>query len=265
MKSNDEQIASLKLLRSTGSISEEEYQQMILMLEEAAQKEDPSDEEQRTDLMDNQSGRQQEINVPIPQSAKDKIRRKIFLVTNVILLVGFLIMAYLYNDLRTSKDFIYNDMMSYYEEELGHLNNRIDQIGKLQPFIVTKLDVVNLVYDNGEFKKEQKGRKTGKYTLFDAQKVDYIALKIDYYGIQEDEAKVFIKLIGPDGLFYNSEVSPKGYSTDDDIQLFIGDQQETTSGWGNEDGGSYDRGNWRAELWLEGKIVPEAIAYFKVI
>lgn len=264
MKSIDEQIASLKLLRSTGSISEEEFQQMIQMLEVPAQKEYPSDEEQLKDLKDEQSGRQQEINVPFPQSAKNLIRRKIFLVTNVILLVAFLIMAYLYNDLRITKDFIYNDMMSYYEEELGHLNNRIDQIGKLQPFIVTKLDVVNLDYDNGEFKKEQKGRKTGKYTLFDDQKVDYIALKIDYYGIQEDEVKVFIKLIGPDGLSYNSEVSPKGYSTDEDIQLFIGNQQETTSGWGNEDG-LYDRGNWRAELWLEGKIVPEAIAYFKII
>jgi hypothetical protein len=265
MKSNVEQIEALKSLRSSGSISDEEYLQMVALIEDQPLNENASDADPEKDIVGQQSRTNHTTKVSTTNSARNKISTKIFLGFGIISLLGFITMTYLYNDLKSSTDIIHQNTESYYENELSHLNDRLNQITRLKPIIVTKLDVVNLIYHKGEFIREQEGRKKSKYTIFDTRNLDYIALKFDYFGNQEFDTKIYIKLIGPYGLKFNREVSPKGYTTDDTFHVAIGEHQERTVGWGNDDGGIYERGTWRAELWFEGKNVPEEIAYFKVI
>jgi len=265
MKSKIEQIEALKSLRSSGSISDDEYVQMVSLIEDQPLNENASDADLVKDIVEQQSRTNHTTKVSITKSARNKISTKIFLGFGIISLLGFITMIYMYNDLKSSTDKTHRITESYYENELSHLNDRLNQIARLKPIIVTKLDVVNLIYHKGEFIREQEGRKKSKYTIFDTRNLDYVALKFDYFGNQEFDTKIYIKLIGPYGLSFNREVSPKGYTTDDTFHVGIGEHQERTPGWGNDDGGTYERGTWRAELWFEGKNVPEEIAYFKVI
>ena len=77
MKSNVEQIEALKSLRSSGSISDEEYLQMVALIEDQPLNENASDADPEKDIVGQKSRTNHATKVSITNSARNKISTKI--------------------------------------------------------------------------------------------------------------------------------------------------------------------------------------------
>jgi hypothetical protein len=87
-------------------------------------------------------------------------------------------------------------------------------------------------------------------TLY-ASKMRYLTPVITYNSLVDRKMTFYTKIIAPDGrLFDNPSISPKGYSNSNEIQVNRGnDKTLRLRGWGNDNDGTYEAGQWTVEVW----------------
>ena len=64
---------------------------------------------------------------------------------------------------------------------------------------------------------------------------------------------LFIKIFAPDGTLDISSSSPQGFTYSGDI--ILSNEVIEFNGWGSPSGNSYQAGNWRYEIWVEGELM----------
>lgn len=266
MKNIVEQLDSIKQLKASGAISNDEYLEMLSILyrNDSEPYSDKSIEQEDKNLTPNL-----DINIK-----KIENQKNIYLGLFILSLIIFFIFL-LRNTLnKTDRN---NDQ--YYVRQIEKLDNinqnqtatideltsKITEIGQIKPFLIKKIEIINNIYEGDDFIKSSYGTKVNNINTFKFQELEYISAKINYLGIENIDEKYFIRIIGPNGIEVNPEISEGKYTLKENTWFNIGLNSVTTSGWGNEDGGYFAKGKYRFEIWLEGKNEPEKTDYFKVI
>jgi hypothetical protein len=264
MKNILEQLDSLKQLKASGAISNDEYIEMLTILYRN-DSEPPS--EKSIELED-------KILTTDNVIKKIENQKNIFLglfILSLIILFTLLLINTLNKTARNNdQDYVrqiekLNKINRNQTATINKLTSKITAIGQIKPFLIKKIDIVNNIYKDGNFIKKSYGVKVNNINSFKFQELDYISAKISYLGIENIDKKYFIRIIGPNGIEANPEISEGKYTLKENTWFNIGHNSINTSGWGNEDVAYYARGKYRLEIWLEGQNEPEKTAYFKVI
>ena len=264
MKNILEQLDSLKQLKASGAISTDEYIEMLSILYR-------NDSELPSEKSMEQEGKNLTTDNDIKKIENQKnIFLGLFILSLIILFAHLMINKLNKNDRNYDQDYIrqiekLNKINRNQTGTIDKLTSKITAIGQIKPFIIKNIDIVNLIYADGDFIKESPGIKLKNVNTFKFQELDYISAKISYLGIENIDKKYFIRIIGPNGIEVNPEISEGKYTLKENSWFNIGHNSVKTRGWGNEDGGSYVRGKYRLEIWLEEQNEPEKTAYFKVI
>ena len=75
--------------------------------------------------------------------------------------------------------------------------------------------------------------------------------------------KLQVKIIRPDGTVIRGKTSPVDYTFEQEVNLSGTNGTVELSGWGNNNGDSYVEGDYRYEIWSEGKKLFSTIVYIK--
>lgn len=75
--------------------------------------------------------------------------------------------------------------------------------------------------------------------------------------------KLQVKIIRPDGTVIRGKTSPVDYTFEQEVNLSGTNGTVELSGWGNNNGDSYVEGDYRYEIWSEGKKLFSTIVYVK--
>lgn len=112
---------------------------------------------------------------------------------------------------------------------------------------ITRLQVGNTNYD-GDVLTSYGG------TLY-ADELKYATPKLTYTCSRSvSNVTLYTKIYRPDGTMMTGSSSPSGYTTSDEADFEKGNSQTLVlPGWGNNDGGSYQKGLYRWELWYKSK------------
>jgi len=266
MKNILEQLESLKQLKASGAISNEEYTEMlsILNLSDSEPFFDKSIEQEDTNLTPDNDNRVKKI------ENQKNIYLGLFILSIIVFFIFLLINTLNKTDRNKEQSYLLqieelNKLNRNQIATIDKLTSTITAIGQIKPFLIKEIDIVNDIYKDGDFVKERHGIIKNNLTTFKYEDIDYISAKIHYLGIENIEKRYFIKIIGPNGIEFNPEISEGKYTLKENSWFNVGHNSVNTSGWGNEEGGSYTRGKYRFEIWFEGQNEPEKTAYFKVI
>ena len=100
-----------------------------------------------------------------------------------------------------------------------------------------------------------------------ASQMTYLGPKIYYDAkcAEDKEITLYYKIIKPDGSLSRGTSSPEGYSSSMKIIISPGlNKSLLRGGWGSENGGTYQPGTYRYELWYEGnKIYQTSVTFYK--
>ncbi|NDV57866.1 BACON domain-containing protein [Bacteroides sp. 519] len=91
-----------------------------------------------------------------------------------------------------------------------------------------------------------------------ASDIKYLKARIIYNGLTDKPQKITIykKIYKPDGSLSTGTSSPSGYTSSDDINVTSGTNSTIAlRGWGTKTGGTYRPGDYRYEIWYEGKML----------
>lgn len=75
--------------------------------------------------------------------------------------------------------------------------------------------------------------------------------------------KLQVKIIRPDGSIIRGKTSPTDYTFDQEVNLSGTDGSVELMGWGNNEGGVYSEGDYKYEIWSEGRKLFSTIVYVK--
>ena len=94
-------------------------------------------------------------------------------------------------------------------------------------------------------------------TLY-ANQIKYLYLQMNYDSLDPERShgnvRVIVKIYNNGVLKYNTSAYSSNYSYHDDIEVKAGTGNVVTlSGWGSEEGGTYNAGSLRAEIWVGNK------------
>ena len=109
-----------------------------------------------------------------------------------------------------------------------------------------------------EFSNEDENDKTlTPYggTLY-AQEMKYLIPRLRYNGLATEDktVRLFFKIITPSGALERGQSSPEGFTYSYECTVKPGTNQNLVlSGWGNNNGGSYQEGTHRFELYYNGR------------
>ena len=69
-----------------------------------------------------------------------------------------------------------------------------------------------------------------------------------------NDVTLYTKIFRPNGTMITNSSSPAGYTTSDDADFSTGNSNSLVlPGWGSDDGGYYEKGIWRWEIWYNGR------------
>jgi hypothetical protein len=266
MKNIVEQLDSIKQLKASGAISNDEYLEMLSILyrNDSEPYSDKSIEQEDKNLTPNL-----DINIKKIENQKN-VYLGLFVLSLIILFIFLLINSLNKSDRNNDQYYVrqiekLDKINQNQTATIDELTSKITEIGQIKPFLIKKIEIVNDIYEGGDFTKRRYGHKVNNISTFQFQELEYISAKITYLGIENIDKKYFIRIIGPNGIEFNPDITEGKYTIKENNWFEIGNNSTITSGWGNEGGGSYVRGKYRFEIWLEGQNEPEKVAFFKVI
>ena len=127
----------------------------------------------------------------------------------------------------------------------GEAEETLKSVASYIPFIITDIEIKN------------DGEEWGDRIY--SSKSTYFKPRIKYIGIISGNYQLYFKIFDNNGvLSKNDELSPKGYSFSSELSILQGENiSDALSGWGNEEPGNWPTGNYRIEIWYEGKKMSE--------
>ena len=100
-----------------------------------------------------------------------------------------------------------------------------------------------------------------------ASQMRYLGPKIHYDAkcAENKEVTLYYKIIKPDGSINKGTSSPEGYTANMTFTISPGQNKTLLrGGWGNSNGGTYQPGTYRYELWYQGnKIYDTPVTFYK--
>ncbi len=116
----------------------------------------------------------------------------------------------------------------------------------------SKVSISNISFANAE----QNGDIIDQFgtSPFKAARVHYIMPQITYNSTYTSTQtwQCYVKIYNPDGTLKSSSSSPSGYTYSFDWTVSPGNNVSRVTSWGNKNGGSYNNGTYRYELWRNG-------------
>lgn len=178
--------------------------------------------------------------------------------------IGFVLYIFAYNDIEYYKDHYYNEQNSSRskisrleaqiqskENEISNLKTKLSnlksEISSITPFVIYKVEIGNS-YKSGNLETDYGN------TIYSGRTM-YLKPKIYYRGFAAGNYELKIKWLRPNGSMSSGTSSPYGYSQSDSHSLSEGNNSLELSGWGNETMGHWESGEYRLEIWYDGKCV----------
>jgi len=178
--------------------------------------------------------------------------------TIVILLIvstaiGFVLYISAYNDVE-----YYKGQYQSKENEISHIRTRLSnlksEIASVSPFVIYKVEIGNS-YKGGGLETDYGNTIYSSHTM-------YLKPKVYYKGFSTGNYELKIKWFRPNGSMSSGTSSPYGYSQSDSHSLSEGSNSIALSGWGNETMGHWESGEYRLEIWYDGRCV--FVKHFKI-
>lgn len=144
------------------------------------------------------------------------------------------------------------------KKEIENLNSDIskikEEIAAVSPFVIYKVEIGNS-YFGGNL-------ETAYGSTIYSSRTMYLKPKIYYKGFKSGNYTFDVKWYRPDGSMSTGNSSPYGYSQSSNKNLSEGDNYIELSGWGNESMGHWGSGEYRLEIWSNGRCV--YLKYFRI-
>ncbi|WP_300764508.1 SH3 domain-containing protein [uncultured Bacteroides sp.] len=95
--------------------------------------------------------------------------------------------------------------------------------------------------------------------------MQYLQPKVFYKksAVGTTKIKLQVKIIRPDGTVIRGKTSPVDYTFEQEVNLSGTNGYIELMGWGNNEGGVYSEGDYKYEIWSEGKKLFSTIVYIK--
>ena len=95
--------------------------------------------------------------------------------------------------------------------------------------------------------------------------MQYLQPKVFYRksAVGTEKIKLQIKIIRPNGTVIRGKTSPIDYTFEQEVNLSGTNGYIELMGWGNNEGGVYSEGDYKYEIWSEGKKLFSTIVYIK--
>lgn len=120
-------------------------------------------------------------------------------------------------------------------------------------FTVSGIAITDVKFANSD----AQGNIVGSYdTYFESSKLKYLKPRITYNNTSSfsGNKNFYVKIIKPDGYIKEGSSSPRGYSYSSSLNIAAFDKGEAMlSGWGNDEGNSYNDGVHTFEVWSNNK------------
>jgi hypothetical protein len=270
MKNTSEQIAMLKNLLDTGSITAKEYEDMLAIALETSLKEEP---EAKTELdvtliseEKREEGLSERIHVP---SERKKSSNLLAIITGLMILffIGTVLFATLFiqsnqaaNQLhgegQNEKNYL-NQEITQKEQKINDLQGQLNKIAQIQPLFGSQLSFTN-TDDKGTFTNNR-----GE-TCFRQNEVRYIYTTLTIDCLTAGTYTIEKRMYEPNGVLSRTDgYSTRTATTEKSIELSVGSNYVDLNGWGSDTGGSYSLGRNRVEIWCNGQLL--AKGYFYVV
>jgi hypothetical protein len=177
-------------------------------------------------------------------------------------IIGFALYIFAYNDVEYYKDQYYNErrssgnQISKLESQINSKDNEIrdvkaklsnlkSEIASVSPFVIYKVEIGNS-YNGGTMETDYGN------TIYSSRTM-YLKPKIYYKGFKAGDYEIKVKWFRPNGSLSTGTSSPYGYSQSDSHSLSEGSSTIEFSGWGNETMGHWESGEYRLEIWYDGR------------
>lgn len=176
--------------------------------------------------------------------------------------IGFALYIFTYNDVEYYKDQYYNErttsgnQISKLESQINSKDNEIrdvkaklsnlkSEIASVSPFVIYKVEIGNS-YNGGNM-------ETDYGNMIYSSRTMYLKPKVYYEGFKAGNYEIKVKWFRPNGSLSTGTSSPYGYSQSDSHSLSEGSNSIELSGWGNENMGHWESGEYRLEIWYDGR------------
>ena len=83
----------------------------------------------------------------------------------------------------------------------------------------------------------------------------YIAPSINYIGLKSGSETLKVKFFNSQGTLSTGTTSSAGYSYSVDNYIYTGKNTMTLSGWGGNNKGHWNAGNYKIEIWYKDKCL----------
>lgn len=117
------------------------------------------------------------------------------------------------------------------------------KISNAIPLIISKLEMGNIDINSNI--------ETPHGNAIYSSQTMYLSPKLHYIGIKQRQVTLSIKLFTPSGTLSQGEKSPVGYSYSQSININKGENSIIVGGWGNQNKGKWESGQYRIEIWYE--------------
>ena len=157
------------------------------------------------------------------------------------------------NNVSSSKDKIskLESQLSEKKEELRQVRNELStlksSVKSVAPLVITNVEIGN-TYKNGEIETDFGSNIYSYRTMYLMPKIYYRCFSSGTYNLKT-------KWFRPDGTMATGSGSPSGYSQEYDYSLSEGTNDRKMSGYGNETKGHWNYGNYRLEIWYNGRCL----------
>lgn len=157
------------------------------------------------------------------------------------------------NNMSSAKDKIseLESQLSEKKEELRQVRNELStlksSVKSVAPFVITNVEIGN-TYKNGDIETEFGNTLYSYRTMYFAPKIYYRCFASGTYSLKT-------KWFWPDGTMATGSGSPSGYSQGFDCSFSEGTHDQIAGRYGNEPKGFWRSGNYRLEIWYNGRCL----------
>lgn len=125
------------------------------------------------------------------------------------------------------------------------LSNLKSEIASVSPFVIYKVEIGNS-YNGGTM-------ETDYGNIIYSSRTMYLKPKVYYKGFKAGNYEIKVKWFRPNGNLSTGTSSPYGYSQSGSRSLGEGSNSIVLSGWGNDSMGQWESGEYRLEIWYDGR------------
>lgn len=162
------------------------------------------------------------------------------------------------------KSISYNRWNNKYNVTYSRSNSYIPQPKKVVKTVVkqeSSLTISSVAFANTDYNRNiitNYGQQL--YT-----NMQYLQPKVFYKksAVGTTKIKLQVKIIRPDGTVIRGKTSPVDYTFEQEVNLSGTNGYIELMGWGNNEGGVYSEGDYKYEIWSEGKKLFSTIVYIK--